>query len=51
MVFLCSTQKCLSARKIKTVLTKHLFVGPAYQDKDIMFRFIIEYSNLMDFGR
>jgi hypothetical protein len=51
MVFLCSTQKCLSAQKIKPVLTKHLFVGPAYQGKDIMFRFIIEYSNLMDFGR
>jgi hypothetical protein len=26
------------------------FVGLAYQDKDIVFRFIIEYSRLMDFG-
>jgi hypothetical protein len=26
------------------------FVGLAYQGKDIMFRFIIEYSSLMDFG-
>jgi len=24
--------------------------GLAYQGKDIVFRFIIEYSNLMDFG-
>jgi hypothetical protein len=51
MVFLCSTRKCPSAQKIKTVLTKCLFVGPAYQGKDIMFRFIIEYSSLMDFGQ
>jgi hypothetical protein len=27
-----------------------LFVGLTYQDKDIVFRFIIEYSSLMDFG-
>jgi hypothetical protein len=27
-----------------------LFVGFAYQGKDIAFRFIVEYSNLMDFG-
>jgi hypothetical protein len=26
------------------------FVGLAYQGKDIVFRFIIEYSSLMDFG-
>jgi hypothetical protein len=26
------------------------FVGLAYQCKDIVFRFIIEYSRLMDFG-
>jgi hypothetical protein len=26
------------------------FVGLAYQGKDIMFGFIIEYSSLMDFG-
>jgi hypothetical protein len=26
------------------------FVGLAYQGKDIMFRFIIEYSSLRDFG-
>jgi hypothetical protein len=24
-------------------------IGLAYQDKDIVFRFIIEYSSLMDF--
>jgi hypothetical protein len=28
----------------------HAFVGLAYQDKDIVFRFIIEHSSLMDFG-
>jgi hypothetical protein len=28
----------------------NLFVGLAYQGKDIVFRFIIEYSSLMDFG-
>jgi hypothetical protein len=27
-----------------------LFVGLAYQGKDIVFGFIIEYSSLMDFG-
>jgi hypothetical protein len=27
-----------------------IFVGLAYQGKDIVFRFIIEYSSLMDFG-
>jgi hypothetical protein len=26
------------------------FVGFAYQGKDIVFRFIKEYSSLMDFG-
>jgi hypothetical protein len=27
-----------------------IFVGLAYQGKDIVFRFIIEYSSLRDFG-
>jgi hypothetical protein len=27
-----------------------IFVGLGYQGKDIVFRFIIEYSSLMDFG-
>jgi hypothetical protein len=27
-----------------------LFVGLAYQDKDIMFRLLIEYTSLRDFG-
>jgi hypothetical protein len=26
------------------------FIGLAYQGKDIVFRFIIEYSSLRDFG-
>jgi hypothetical protein len=29
---------------------RYMFVGIAYQGKDIVFRFIIEYSSLMDFG-
>jgi hypothetical protein len=27
-----------------------LFVGLAYQEKDVVFTFIIEYSSLRDFG-
>jgi hypothetical protein len=27
-----------------------IFIGLAYQGKDIVFRFIIEYSSLRDFG-
>jgi hypothetical protein len=27
-----------------------ILIGLAYQGKDIVFRFIIEYSSLMDFG-
>jgi hypothetical protein len=29
---------------------KDYFVGLAYQGKDIVFRFIIEYSSIRDFG-
>jgi len=32
------------------VCEKESFVGLAYQGKDIVFRFIIEYSSLWDFG-
>jgi hypothetical protein len=28
---------------------EQFFIGLAYQEKDIVFRFIIEYSSLMDF--
>jgi hypothetical protein len=28
----------------------NIFIGLAYQGKDIVFRFIIEYSSLRDFG-
>ncbi len=31
-------------------LASHLFVGLAYQGKDIVFRFIIECTSLRDFG-
>jgi hypothetical protein len=27
-----------------------VFIGLAYQGKDIVFRFIVEYSSLRDFG-
>jgi len=30
--------------------TNGSFIGLAYQGKDIVFRFIIEYSSLRDFG-
>jgi hypothetical protein len=50
MVFLCSTWKYPSAQKIKTVLTKHLFVGPAYQGKDIVFRFFSFFKGLRNLG-
>jgi len=34
-----------------TTNPNHLyFVGLTYQGKDVVFRFIIEYSRLMDFG-
>jgi hypothetical protein len=32
------------------LLSPRVFVGLAYQGKDIVFRFIIEYSSLRDFG-
>jgi len=28
----------------------YLFIGLAYQGKDIVFKFIIEYTSLRDFG-
>ncbi len=34
----------------RATLTWTMFVGLAYQGKDIVFRFIIEYSSLRDFG-
>jgi len=37
--------------KVMTTNPNHLyFVGLTYQGKDVVFRFIIEYSRLMDFG-
>jgi hypothetical protein len=36
--------------KHKRSLSSLTFVGLAYQGKDIVFRFIIEYSRLRDFG-
>jgi len=33
-----------------TSYARCIFVGLAYQGKDIVFRFIIEYSSLRDFG-
>jgi hypothetical protein len=31
-------------------MAQFFFVGLAYQGRDIVFRFIIEYSSLRDFG-
>jgi len=46
---------CVSGNNILQRMAKFtkqcsLFVGLAYQGKDIMFPFIIEYSSLRDFG-
>jgi hypothetical protein len=40
---LCSTNRCGGEYR-------YVFVGFAYQGKDIVFKFIIEYSSLRDFG-
>jgi hypothetical protein len=37
-------------QKFKFMKFMITFVGLAYQGKDIVFRFIIEYSSLRDFG-
>jgi hypothetical protein len=42
--------KFLPANVINDINKSLEFVGLAYQGKDIMFRFIIEYSSLRDFG-
>jgi hypothetical protein len=41
---------CFQANGIVGFGDLNLFVGLAYQGKDIVFRFIIECSSLMDFG-
>jgi peroxiredoxin family protein len=37
-------------KKISNCLTNIEFIGLAYQGKDIVYKFIIEYSSLRDFG-
>jgi len=37
-------------KKNSNCLTNIEFIGLAYQGKDIVFKFIIEYSSLRDFG-
>jgi hypothetical protein len=34
----------------KILMVEQTFIGLAYERKDIVFRFIIEYSSLRDFG-
>jgi hypothetical protein len=34
----------------KNIILTHNFVGLAYQGKDIVFKFIIKYNSLRDFG-
>jgi hypothetical protein len=41
---------CFQANGIAGFSNLNLFVGLAYQGKEIVFRFIVEYSSLMDFG-
>jgi len=41
-------KECMSWVGLALITT--LFVGFAYPGKDVVFRFIIEYSSLMDFG-
>jgi hypothetical protein len=46
------THLCIR-HEVQTIKEGSLFVwfpGLAYQDKDIVFRFIIEYNSLRDFG-
>jgi hypothetical protein len=45
--FIEKIQECTNAQPC---LIYMLFVGLAYQGKDIVFKFIIEYSSLRDFG-
>jgi hypothetical protein len=35
---------------VKDLDSSHKFIGLAYQGKDVVFRFIIEYRSLRDFG-
>ncbi len=42
------TEECMSWVGLALITT--LFVGFAFPGKDIVLRFIIEYSSLMDFG-
>jgi hypothetical protein len=43
-------QQAATHQNTRHMERKHFIVGLAYQGKDIVFRFIIEYSSLMDFG-
>jgi hypothetical protein len=53
LVMVCLVYNLLFVRVlVMTFLVYNILfiVGLAYQGKDIVFRFIIEYSNLRDFG-
>jgi hypothetical protein len=39
-----------STHQFQALHISFLFVGLAYQGKDIVFKFIIKYSSLMDFA-
>ncbi len=43
-------RKFLECFHFISITCLHLFVGLVYQGKDIVFRFIIEYSSVRDFG-
>jgi len=41
---------CRLGRLVAANIELDLFIGFAYQGKDIVFGFILEYSSLIDFG-
>jgi hypothetical protein len=43
-----TTEKCCP--DVANISVKIIFVGLSYQGKDIVFRFILEYSSLSHFG-
>jgi hypothetical protein len=49
-ICLCKTWASLTDPFIYAYIQDNNFVGLAYQGKDFVFRFIIEYSSLRDFG-
>jgi len=49
-IFLCTLRDLSQEENPKMLCQGDCFIGLAYQGKDIVFRFIVEYSSLIDFG-